>query len=259
MQSCKKIVGLVSGGASGLGAASVRRLVENGARCVIADLPSSPGKALAKELNASAGREAVRFCPTDVTKEEEVKGAIGHADEWGGVNLALSCAGIALAIKTLGKKGVHPLDKFEKTIDVNLIGTFNVARLSAERMSQNEADEEGQRGVIVNTASVAAFEGQIGQAAYSASKGGVVGMTLPMARDLAPLGIRVCSIAPGLFLTPLLIALPEKVREDLGRTVPNPARLGRPEEFASLVETIALNPYLNGETIRLDAALRMQP
>ena len=200
------------------------------------------------------------FVQTDVTDEASVQNAIDTAmDKMGRITALVNCAGIAYAIKTVGKDGPHPLDAFRKTIDVNLVGTFNVARLAAEKMAQNDPESDGARGVIVNTASVAAFDGQKGQAAYSASKGGVVGMTLPMARDLASLGIRVCTIAPGIFLTPMLMGLGEEVREQLAADVPNPARLGDPREYGRLAGFIVEMGYLNGEVIRLDGALRMGP
>jgi NAD(P)-dependent dehydrogenase (short-subunit alcohol dehydrogenase family) len=246
-------VALVTGGASGLGRAAATRLVAAGASVVLLDLPSSAGETVAKELG-----ERARFSPGDVTSAEDVGAALDAAAELGTLRIAVNCAGIGPAAKTYGKNGPFPLDLFTKVITVNLIGTFNVARLAAERIAA--ADEiDGERGVIVNTASAAAFEGQIGQAAYSASKGGIVGMTLPIARDLASLKIRVVTIAPGLFDTPLLAGLPDEARESLGKQVPHPARLGRPDEYGLLVTQIVANPMLNGETIRLDGAIRMQP
>lgn len=246
---------IVTGGASGLGEATVRRVVEQGGKAAILDLSVERGDALVKEL----GEQAV-FIKTDVTSEEEVMNAINKAIEsFGSINMVINCAGIGVAGKLLSRKGVHSLDMFSKVISINLIGTFNVIRLASEQMSKNEANELGERGVIINTASVAAFDGQIGQAAYSASKGGVVGMTLPIARELAAYGIRVMTIAPGLFHTPMFDSLPEEARDSLGKMVPFPQRLGYPEEYALLAESIMTNPMLNGETIRLDGAIRMQP
>ncbi|XP_020603572.1 3-hydroxyacyl-CoA dehydrogenase type-2-like isoform X1 [Orbicella faveolata] len=251
----RKAVCIVTGGASGLGRATVQRLAQNGARVVIADLPSSDGENVAKELG-----ESCCFAPTDATSEADVQQAIKLANEkFGCLTVAVNCAGIGNAAKTVSKKGAHPLAQFEKVLKVNTVGTFNVIRLVAEQMAKNEPNEGGERGVIVNTASVAAYEGQIGQAAYSASKGAIVGMTLPIARDLAQYGIRVNTIAPGLFLTPLLMQLPEKVRNELGKTMPFPSRLGDPSEYGQLVQSIIENPMINGEVIRLDGALRMQP
>ncbi|MDH3404358.1 MAG: 3-hydroxyacyl-CoA dehydrogenase [Acidobacteriota bacterium] len=247
---------LVSGGASGLGEATVRRLVAGGARVVIADVQDERGQGLAAELGAAA-----RFARTDVTDAGAVAAAIALARaELGRLDGAVSCAGIGPPAKIVGRDGSpHPLDLFETVIRVNLVGTFNVLRLAATAMTANEPDAEGERGVIVNTASVAAYEGQIGQAAYSASKGGIVGLTLPAARELARSGIRVVTIAPGLFDTPLMAGLPEAARESLGQQVPFPSRLGRPAEFAALVAHIVENPMLNGEVIRLDGAIRMAP
>jgi NAD(P)-dependent dehydrogenase (short-subunit alcohol dehydrogenase family) len=243
---------LVSGGSSGLGAACVRMLAAAGAKVVIADL-NPAGQALAKELGAD-----IRFVQTDVTDEVAVEKAVAAAVQtFGGLHGSVQCAGIALAEKILGKNGPHPLASFAKVIQVNLIGTFNVLRLAAAAMARNQPS--GERGVILNTASVAAFEGQIGQAAYAASKGGVVGLTLPAARELARSGIRVMAIAPGIFDTPLLAGLPEPARVSLGQQVPFPPRLGRPDEFAQLVRHIIENEMLNGEVIRLDGALRMAP
>ncbi|MEL7060531.1 MAG: SDR family NAD(P)-dependent oxidoreductase [Acidobacteriota bacterium] len=246
---------LVSGGASGLGGATVRRLVGAGARAVVVDLDAEKGEALAAELG-----DGVRFVATDVRDSAAVDRAVAAAGELGTLRVAVSCAGVGPAAKTVGRDGApHDLELFRKVIEVNLIGTFNVLSRAAAAMSQNEPDDEGQRGVVVNTASVAAFDGQIGQVAYSASKGGVVGLTLPAARDLMKLGIRVVTIAPGTFDTPLLAGIPEKVREALAAGIPFPRRLGRPEEFGQMVESIVRNPYLNGEVIRLDGALRMPP
>jgi len=246
-------VALVTGGASGLGLATARRLHEGGATVVVVDLPSSRGETVAKDLG---GRAA--FAPADVTSESEVAAAVATAGDLGPLRIVVNCAGIGNAFRTVGKRGPFPLAEFTRVINVNLIGTFNVIRLAAERIAQ--ADPVGEeRGVIVNTASVAAFEGQIGQAAYSASKGGIVGMTLPIARDLAALKIRVVTIAPGLFYTPLFATLSGDAIAALGAQVPHPARLGDPAEFAALAAHIVENPMLNGETIRLDGAIRMTP
>lgn len=243
---------IVTGGASGLGLATVARLTAEGARVVAVDLPSANTAAL------EALGDLVSFAAADVTDEAAVQAAVDEANGERDLAIAINCAGIGNAIKTVSKNGAFPLADFTKIINVNLIGTFNVLRLAAAAMATNEP-VDGERGVIVNTASVAAFEGQIGQAAYSASKGGVVGMTLPIARDLASLLIRVNTIAPGLFETPLLGSLPQEVRDALGAQVPHPSRLGQPSEFADLVAAIVVNPMLNGETIRLDGAIRMQP
>ncbi len=250
------IAALVTGAGSGLGAATARELAKRGARVTILDLGTSPGKDVAAEIGENA-----LFCETDVTDEDQVAAALDQSEErFGGLRVAINCAGIGWAERTLSKTlEPHQPQGFRKVIEVNLIGTFNVLRQSAARIAKNEPDANGERGVIVNTASAAAYEGQIGQAAYSASKGGIVGMTLPVARDLAPLGIRVCSIAPGLFKTPLLMGLPESAREALERTIPFPSRLGEPPEFAALVLHIVENPMLNGEVIRIDGALRMPP
>jgi NAD(P)-dependent dehydrogenase (short-subunit alcohol dehydrogenase family) len=246
---------LVTGGASGLGAACVRLLNQSGAKVVIADLNSEGGTELASELG-----ESTLFVKTNVVEEESVRVAILAAlDTFGGLHILINCAGIGLAEKLLGKEGPHSLASFSKVIQVNLIGTFNAIRLAAAAMSTNEPNQEGERGVIINTASVAAFEGQIGQVAYSASKGGIVGMTLPVARELARYGIRVVTIAPGLFGTPLLAGLPEPARISLGQQVPFPSRLGRPGEYAALAKHIIENEMLNGEVIRLDGGIRMQP
>lgn len=246
---------LVTGGGSGLGAACAREFTGAGASVVLADINSETGEKLAAELG-----ERARFAKTDVTDEQSVQQAVTLAKEaFGGLRGVVNCAGVGIAARTLGKSGPHPLDPFIKVIQVNLIGTFNVIRLAAAALAENQPDEEGERGVIVNTASVAAFDGQIGQAAYSASKGGVVGMTLPIARDLSSLGIRVCTIAPGIFDTPMLAALPEAARQSLGQQVPFPPRLGRPAEYAALARHIIENTMLNGEVIRLDGAIRMAP
>jgi NAD(P)-dependent dehydrogenase (short-subunit alcohol dehydrogenase family) len=243
------IAALVAGGASGLGEATARELTARGAEVTIADLNEERGSALASELGAG-------FVKTDVTDEDQVKAAVEAA---GGLRLAVSCAGIGWAERTVGKDGPAALQPFETVVRVNLIGTFNVLRLAAAAMAAGEPDSEGERGAIVMTASIAAYDGQIGQTAYSASKGGVVGLTLPAARDLARLGIRVCTIAPGLFDTPLLAALPEETRQALGEQIPFPSRLGRPDEYARLACHIAENVMLNGEVLRLDGALRMPP
>ncbi len=244
---------LVTGGASGLGEATVRRLAAAGAAVVIADLPGSPGERVAKELG-----ERVVFAPTDVTDEQAVTAALDAAEARGPLRAVVNCAGIATPGRVLGKNGPLPLDTFRKVVEVNLVGTFNVLRLAAARMAGNEP-LDGDRGVVVCTASIAAYEGQVGQAAYAASKGGVVALTLSAARDLADRGVRVVTIAPGLFETPLLLGLPEPARLSLGQQVPHPSRLGRPEEYAALVAHILENPMLNGEVIRLDGALRMAP
>ncbi|RMI34139.1 3-hydroxyacyl-CoA dehydrogenase [Nocardia stercoris] len=246
-------VAVVTGGASGLGLATVRALHAQGAKVVVLDLPSSPGVAVAEELG-----DGVVFAPTDVTSEEQVGAALDIAQGLGELRIAVNCAGIGNAIKTVGKKGAFPFDAFQKVVSVNLFGTFNVIRLAAERMAAVEPAGE-ERGVIVNTASVAAYDGQIGQAAYSASKGGIVGMTLPIARDLAELKIRVVTIAPGLFHTPLFASASDEIISHLGKQVPHPSRLGDPAEFAALAQHIVENPMLNGETIRLDGAIRMAP
>jgi NAD(P)-dependent dehydrogenase (short-subunit alcohol dehydrogenase family) len=246
---------LVTGGASGLGEACVRTLSQAGAKVVIADLNSEVGEALANELGASA-----RFVKANVVEEESMQAAVQAAVEsFGGLHVLINCAGIGVAERVLGKNGPHSLASFSKVISVNLIGTFNSIRLAAAAMAANTPNEGGERGVIINTASVAAFDGQIGQAAYSASKGGIVGMTLPIARDLARNGIRVMTIAPGIFDTPLLGSLPESARVSLGQQVPFPPRLGRPSEYAALAKHIIENEMLNGEVIRLDGGIRMQP
>jgi NAD(P)-dependent dehydrogenase (short-subunit alcohol dehydrogenase family) len=246
---------LVTGGASGLGRATAERLVAAGGRVVLLDLARSSGDAVASSMGGGA-----LFAPGDVTNADDVTAALDAAvKKFGAVNGLVNCAGIGVADKTFGKRGPADLAGFTRVIQINLIGTFNCIRLAAARMASNAPDAGGERGVIVNTASVAAFDGQIGQAAYSASKGGIVGMTLPIARDLAEVGIRVCTIAPGLFDTPLLAGLPEAARASLGKQVPFPSRLGQPGEYAALAAHIFENPMLNGETIRLDGAIRMQP
>jgi NAD(P)-dependent dehydrogenase (short-subunit alcohol dehydrogenase family) len=240
---------LVAGGASGLGAATARRLAAGGARVTVADVNEEAGSALAAELEAA-------FVRCDVTDEEQVRAAVEAA---GALRISVCCAGIGWAEKTAGRRGPHSLEPFATVIRVNLIGTFNVLRLAAAAMLSNEPDGEGERGVCINTASIAAYDGQIGQLAYSASKGGIVGMTLPAARDLATSGVRVVTIAPGLFDTPLLAGLPEEARVALGEQVPHPHRLGRPDEYGALAAHVVENPMLNGEVIRLDGALRMPP
>ena len=237
---------LVAGGGSGLGEATVRMLVDSGARVVVADLRGE-------------APEGGRFVETDVTDEGSVRAAVNAALEVGGLRGAVNCAGVASAEKVLGREGPHSLDSFANVVQINLIGTFNVIRLSAEAMVSNDPLESGERGVIVNTASVAAFDGQIGQVAYAASKGGVVALTLPVARELAKSGIRVMTIAPGIFDTPMMAGLPEAARESLGKQVPFPSRLGKPEEYADLVKHIIENEMLNGEVIRLDGSIRMAP
>ena len=248
-------VALVTGGASGLGAATVRELLAAGGKAVIVDRPQSDGAALAAELGAHAA-----FAAADVTSDAEVEAAVQQAVErFGAIHINVNCAGTGAAMKTISKGGPMPLEIFAKVIEINLIGTFNVLRLCAMQMSKNTPNPDGERGVIVNTASVAAFDGQIGQAPYSASKGGVVAMTLPIARDLASVGIRVCTIAPGTFDTPMLALMPDPQRQALAAQVPFPSRLGKPPEFAALARHIVENAMLNGETIRLDGALRMPP
>ncbi len=245
----------VTGGGSGLGAATVRRLAQEGANVLIADVDEEAGEELAAEVG-----DGVHFVRADVTDEESTQGALDAArDTFGNLHGLVNCAGIGPAEKVVGKRGVHSLDSFVKAVQINLVGTFNPIRLAVLIMIENEPNEDGERGVIVNTASVAAFDGQIGQAAYSASKGGVASMTLPVAREMAEHGIRVMTIAPGLFETPMLASLPEDAQESLGNQVPFPSRLGRPEEYAALVKHIVENQMLNGEVIRLDGAIRMAP
>ncbi len=246
---------LVTGGASGLGAGTLRALAAGGANVVIADLQADKGEALAKELGAKA-----RYAQCDVTSEADGKAAVETAlKAFGGLQGLVNCAGIAIGEKTIGKEGPHALASFTRVITINLIGTFNMIRLAADAMARGKPNADGERGVIVNTASVAAYDGQIGQAAYSASKGGVVGMTLPIARDLARSGIRVCTIAPGIFLTPMLEGLSKEIQDSLGQQVPFPSRLGKPAEYAALARHIIENPMLNAETIRIDGAIRMAP
>ena len=246
---------LVTGGASGLGAATARLLAAEGGSVVIADLDRAAGHALANELGSAA-----RFALTDVTSENDAQAAVDLAlQAFGHLNGLVNCAGIAPSEKVVGREGPHRLESFAKTINVNLVGTFNMIRLAATSISKEEPGEDGERGVIVSTASIAAFDGQIGQAAYAASKGGIAALTLPIARELARSGIRVVTIAPGVFETPMMAAFPQEVQDALAKSVPFPQRLGRPAEFASLVRHIVENVMLNGETIRLDGALRMPP
>jgi NAD(P)-dependent dehydrogenase (short-subunit alcohol dehydrogenase family) len=243
---------IVTGGASGLGAATARMLAGAGAKVVIADVQVEPGTALAAEIKG-------QFVACDVTSEADGMAVVAAATALGVLRGLVNCAGVAPAIKTVGKDGAHPLAAFQRAVNINLVGTFNMARLAAEAMGKTEAAESGERGIIINTASVAAYDGQIGQAAYGASKAAVVGLTLPMARDLARSGVRVMTIAPGIFETPMLMGMPEEVRDALGKMVPFPPRLGLPSEYAQLARAIIENVMLNGETIRLDGAIRMQP
>ncbi|MRR49709.1 MAG: 3-hydroxyacyl-CoA dehydrogenase [Rhodocyclaceae bacterium] len=246
---------VVTGGASGLGAGTARMLVSNGAKVVLADLNKAVGEVLAAELGPAAV-----FVETNVADETSARGAIDAAiSSFGGLHGLINCAGIVHGEKTVGKEGPHVLANFRKVIEVNLVGSFNMIRLAAEVMSKAAPNDEGERGVIVSTASVAAFDGQMGQVAYAASKGGIVGMTLPIARDLARSGIRVMAIAPGIMETPMLLGMAPEVQEALGKMVPFPPRMGRPAEYAALVKSIIENSYLNGEVIRLDGAIRMQP
>jgi NAD(P)-dependent dehydrogenase (short-subunit alcohol dehydrogenase family) len=249
----KNSVFLITGGASGLGAATARMAAENGGKVVIADLQAEAGEKFAQQIGG-------RFVRCDVTQEADGKAAVEAAMKgFGGLHVLVNCAGIAVAEKTIGKEGPHSLASFTRCITINLIGSFNMIRLSADAMAKAVPNAAGERGVIINTASVAAFDGQMGQAAYSASKGGIVGMTLPVARDLSRNGIRVCTIAPGIFETPMLLGLPKEAQESLGKQVPFPSRLGRPAEYAQLARAIIENEMLNGETIRLDGAIRMAP
>ena len=251
----KNAVALVTGGGSGLGEATVREFASAGAKVAILDLPSSPGAKVAESIGTNA-----LFVEADVASADQVTDAIAKTvAKFASIHIAVNCAGIGRAMRTVTKDGPHSLDLFSKVITVNLIGTFNVTRLAAAQMAKNQPGTDGERGVIVNTASVAAFDGQIGQVAYSASKGGVVSMTLPIARDLASLGIRICTIAPGTFETPMLAGLPEPNRKALAAQIPFPQRLGKPSEYAALARQIVENEMLNGETIRLDGALRMPP
>jgi NAD(P)-dependent dehydrogenase (short-subunit alcohol dehydrogenase family) len=249
----KDSVAVITGGASGLGEATVRNYVEGGGKVSILDLQEEKGQALAAELG-----DNVIFCMANVTDEQSVQNAIDRTVEaFGGIHVAVNCAGVGDAAKVLGKEGPMPMDLFNRVVQINLIGTMMVIRLAAEKMIANPPNEDGEKGVVINTASAAAFDGQIGQPAYSASKAGVVGMTLPIAREFAEYGLRIVTIAPGLFETPLLLALPEKVKVSLGQMVPFPNRLGKPSEFAMLARQVVENPMLNGETIRLDGAIRM--
>ncbi|OUS37533.1 3-hydroxyacyl-CoA dehydrogenase [Rhodobacterales bacterium 56_14_T64] len=243
---------VITGGASGLGEATARHFADHGAQVTILDRDAERGTAVAAEIGG-------HFVQTDVTDETSVAAAIAYAvKKMGRISACVNCAGIAYGIKTVGRDGPHPLDAFKRTIDINLVGTFNVSRLAAVEISKNESESDGARGVIINTASVAAFDGQKGQAAYAASKGGVVGMCLPMARDLASTGIRVMTIAPGIFMTPMLAGLPEEVQQQLAADVPNPPRLGEASEYGRMAGFIVEMGYLNGEVIRLDGALRMR-
>jgi NAD(P)-dependent dehydrogenase (short-subunit alcohol dehydrogenase family) len=249
----KNSIFLVTGGASGLGAATAQMAAANGAKVVIADLQAELGEKLAKEIGG-------KYCKCDVTSEADGKAAVAATvQSFGGLHVLVNCAGIGVAERTIGKDAPHDLARFTRVITINLIGTFNMIRLAADAMAKASPNAAGERGVIINTASVAAYDGQIGQAAYSASKGGVVGMTLPIARDLSRNGIRVVTIAPGLFLTPMLLGLPKEAQDSLGKQVPFPSRLGKPEEYAQLARSIVENEMLNGETIRLDGAIRMAP
>ena len=243
---------IISGGASGLGRATAALLASRGMRVLIADLQEDAGRATAAEIGG-------QFMRCDVTQASDVEAAVQAANALAPLRVAVSCAGIAPAARTLGKQGPHALELFQRVININLVGSFNLARLAAAAMAQQPPLEDGERGVIVNTASVAAFDGQIGQVAYAASKAGIAGMTLPLARDLSRDGIRVMTIAPGIFETPMLMGMPAEVQTALGQMVPFPQRLGRPEEYAALVESILTNRMLNGEVIRLDGAIRMQP
>jgi len=248
-------VAIITGGASGLGAATAKALVSQGGRVVLVDMVQEAGEKMASELG-----DAAIFCKTDVTSEADGQNAVAQAQKaFGGLNILVNCAGIGVPGKIVGKDGPMPLSQFAKVVEVNLIGSFNMARLAAAVMVKNTPNAGGERGVIIHTASIAAWEGQIGQVSYSASKGGVVGMTLPMARDLARDGIRVLTIAPGIMQTPMLAGLPEKVQESLGAQVPFPSRLGQPAEYADMAMTIIRNSYLNGCAIRVDGALRMSP
>lgn len=244
---------LITGGASGLGFATAKMIVENGGNAVLIDVNEEAGTTAQSNLGSKS-----KFIKTDVTSEEQVQSAVNQAVEmFESVEGIINCAGVGPAKRVVGKEGPHPLDFFQKVININLIGTFNTLRLVADKMQNNEPNTEGERGIIINTASVAAFDGQIGQAAYSASKGGIVAMTLPIAREFARMGIRVMAIAPGIFETPLLASLPQDAQDSLGKQVPFPPRLGRPSEFANLVKQIIENTMLNGEVIRLDGAIRM--
>ncbi|CAJ0936457.1 unnamed protein product, partial [Mesorhabditis belari] len=257
LRGIKGITTVVTGGASGLGRGAVNKLVQRGANVAIVDLPSSKGEEVAKELGSK-----VLFAPADISNEEQVQNAFAQVkDKFGRCDAVVNCAGVAMAFKlySINKKSLIPMDKIKKTIDVNVLGSFNVIRHGVVLIGENQKDTSNQRGVIINTASIAAFDGQIGQSAYAASKGAIVSMTLPLARDFAEDGIRFMTIAPGLFNTPLLSNLPEKVQKFLSQLVPNPSRLGNPEEYGALVCHIIENQYLNGEIIRIDGCLRMPP
>lgn len=251
MQIANKVF-IVTGAASGLGAGTVRMLVENGAKVIMADVQDELGQALAKELGQ-------HYMHCDVTQEADALAVVDEAVKHGELFGLVNCAGIAPAAKTVGKNGAHPLDLFQKVLMVNTVGSFNMIRLAAQAMQKNTPQDTGERGVLINTASVAAYDGQIGQAAYAASKAAVVGMTLPVARDLAPQGIRCITIAPGIFGTPMIFGMPQNVQDSLAASIPFPSRLGRPEDYAKLVHQIITNEMLNGETIRLDGAIRMPP
>lgn len=245
---------IVTGGASGLGGAASRMIAVNGGRVVIADVQVDKGQALARELGNGA-----RFVECDVTNEDHARSVVAAATSVGTLRGLINCAGVAIGEKTVGRDGPHALASFARVIGINLIGTFNMIRVAADAMSKQEATADGERGVLINTASVAAYDGQIGQAAYAASKGGVVGMTLPIARDLARQGIRCMTIAPGLFATPMLLGMPQEVQDALGKQAPFPSRLGSPDEYAALAKHVIENVMLNGETIRLDGAIRLPP
>ncbi|MBB3119583.1 3-hydroxyacyl-CoA dehydrogenase [Pseudoduganella violacea] len=248
----KDSVFIITGGASGLGAATAAMLVQAGGKVVLADVQVEAGEKLAAELKGT-------FVKCDVTSEADGQAVVAAAKALGTLRGLINCAGVAPAMKTVGKDGAHPLELFQRVVNINLVGTFNMCRLAAEAIAQNEALEHGERGVMINTASVAAFDGQIGQAAYASSKAAVAGLTLPMARDLSRNGIRVMTIAPGIFETPMLLGMPAEVQDALGKMVPFPSRLGKPAEYAQLAKAIIENVMLNGETIRLDGAIRMQP
>lgn len=248
----KDKVFIITGGASGLGAASAQMIVENGGKVVLADVQKEAGQQLATQLGG-------QFVQCDVTSEADGLAAVAAAQAMGQLVGLINCAGVAPAVKTVGKDGAHPLEVFQRVVNINLVGTFNMSRLAAAAMSQQAPNAAGERGIIIHTASVAAYDGQIGQAAYGSSKAGVVGLTLPMARDLSRNGIRVMTIAPGIFETPMLLGMPQEVQDALGQMVPFPPRLGKPAEYAQLAKCIIENVMLNGETIRLDGAIRMQP
>jgi NAD(P)-dependent dehydrogenase (short-subunit alcohol dehydrogenase family) len=248
----KDSVFIITGGASGLGAATARMIVAGGGKVVLADVQVEAGEKLAAELGG-------QFLKCDVTSEADGLAVVAAATAMGTLRGLVNCAGVAPAVKTVGRDGPHPLEVFQKVININLVGTFNMSRLAADAMGKTDATDQGERGIIINTASVAAYDGQIGQAAYGSSKAGVVGLTLPMARDLSRSGIRVMTIAPGIFETPMLLGMPQDVQDALGKMVPFPPRLGKPAEYAHLAKAIIENVMLNGETIRLDGAIRMQP